>query len=166
LSIVWLLFISVTVASAIVDLVAYRIPNAFVLALTALFLVVAAFHWTEVAWLSHLGALGLVFGAGIFLYAFGQMGAGDVKLLAVVTLWAGAFAVIPLLFWVSVCGLLAMAVILLLRKLLPLLSSFALRSKASSIPRVLRAGEGIPYGIAIAPGAIVASLSFPAWLWQ
>jgi prepilin peptidase CpaA len=162
---VWLLFIAVTIASAIVDVVAYRIPNSLVAALIALFLFVAAFHWGQVAWLSHLGALGMVFGAGIFLYTLGQMGAGDVKLLAALTLWAGAFAVIPLLFWVSACGLIVMTIILVLRKVIPVLRSHEVMSEGT-LPRVLRAGEGIPYGMAIAPGAILASLSFPQWLWQ
>ena len=165
LSVVWFLFAAITLASAVVDVASYRIPNALVLLLMVLFFIVAALHWREVDWLSHLGALALVLGAGVFFYSFGQMGAGDVKLLAALALWAGVYALIPLLFWVSLCGLLAMLVILLLRRALPVLQARGAMS-AGPLPRVLRRGEGVPYGIGIAPGALVASLSFPMWLWQ
>ena len=166
LSFVWFLFVAVTVASAFVDVASYRIPNGFIVAVTVLFFVVASLHWKEVAWLSHLGALGLVLGGGMFLYAFGQMGAGDVKLLAALALWAGVFAVVALLFWVSLCGLVGMFIILLLRRLVPWLQARGLIFVQRPLPRVLRRGEGVPYGIGIAPGAIIASLSFPMWLWQ
>jgi len=163
---VWFLFVAVTVASGLVDVVSYRIPNGFIVALTVLFLVVASLHWTEIPWLSHLGALGLVLGGGVFFYAIGQMGAGDVKLLAALALWAGVFALIPLLFWVSLCGLLGMLILLLLRRFMPSLQARGLIFAHRPLPRVLTRGEGVPYGIGIAPGAILASLSFPMWLWQ
>lgn len=166
LSIVWFLFVAFMLASAAVDVSSYRIPNGFVLALTVLFFAVAALHWSEVAWLSHLGAFVMVMGGGIFFYAFGQMGAGDVKLLAALALWAGVEAVVPLLFWVSLCGLGGMTAILLLRRCVPKLQSRGLVFAHGPVPRVLTGGQGIPYGIGIAPGAIIASLSFPMWLWQ
>lgn len=165
LSLVWFLFAAITLASAVVDVATYRIPNWLVLAVSALFFVLAALHWREVDWLSHLGALALVLGAGVFFYSLGQMGAGDVKLLAALALWAGIYALIPLLFWVSLCGLLAMLAILVLRRSLPLLQARGAIS-AGPLPRVLRRGEGVPYGIGIAPGALIASLSFPMWLWH
>jgi prepilin peptidase CpaA len=84
------------VAAAVIDLISYRIPNELVLALFVVFLIVAAINWSEVAWVSHIGAAVLVFGAGLFLYAIRQMGAGDVKLLAVVAL-CPAFMLCPAL---------------------------------------------------------------------
>lgn len=166
LSVVWILFAAITIVAAIVDLTTFRIPNALVIALLVLFSLVALLHRTEVAWLSHLGALGLVLGGGLFLYSFGQMGAGDAKLLSVLALWAGVIPLIALLFWVSLCGLLGMIVILLLRRLVPRLRARDPMSGRGALPRVLRKGEGIPYGIGIGPGAIIASWSFPFWLWQ
>ena len=164
LSIVWLAFVGIMVAAAVIDLASYRIPNVLVIALLALFAVVAAINWREVEWLSHIAAALVIFGAGIFLYAIRQMGAGDVKLFAVAALWSGLFPLPPLLFYVSLCGLLGMAIILSLRATLPLIASRWISSKP--LPRVLTKGQGVPYAIAIGPGAILASFGFVPWLWS
>jgi len=164
LSVAWFLFAAILLAAAVTDLVSYRIPNSLVVALLALFVVLAALNWSSVAWLSHIGAAILVFGAGIFLYALKQMGAGDVKLLAVVALWAGVFALPALLFFVSICGLLGLLVIVVLRAVAPRMQPDT-GAGGPSLPRVLSKGQGIPYAIAIGPGAIIASFSFPPWLW-
>lgn len=166
LSIVWFFFVTLTFACAVVDVTSYRIPNTFVLALLGLFLIVALLHRTEVAWLSHLGAGIMILGAGLFLYAFRQMGAGDVKLLATLALWAGVIPLIPLLFWVSLCGLAGMLIILLLRGWTPWFQSINWLAKDRPLPRLLTKKQGVPYGIGIAPGAIIASFSFPDWLWR
>ena len=169
LSIVWVLFAGLMLSAAVFDLFTYRIPNLLVLAVLTVFAVVAVLHRSEVSWLSHAGAFAIVLGAGIFLYAVGQMGAGDVKLLAAVALWSGSlYATFALLFWVSLCGLAGMLVILLIRSLAPRLGQVP---EPKSLPRVLQKKQGIPYGIGIGPGAIIASLSlpplnFPPWLWQ
>ena len=166
LSVVWFFFTAITVASAIVDVATYRIPNAFVFALAGLFLVVAIGHHSEVAWLSHFGAATMVLGAGIFIYALGQMGAGDVKLLAVLALWAGIIPLVAMLFWVSLCALAGMLTIIVLRSLVPRLQSAAFLPKDLALPTVLLKGRAIPYAIGIAPGAIIASFGFPSWLWS
>jgi prepilin peptidase CpaA len=94
LSVVWFIFVAIMIAAVVIDLVHYRIPNGLVIALLALFAIVATVNWNEVLWVSHFAAAILIFGAGIFLYALKQMGAGDVKLLAVVALWAGVEALV------------------------------------------------------------------------
>ncbi len=164
LSIVWVLFVALTLVAAYIDLVSYRIPNSLVLALIALFLVVALLHRNEVEWLSHLGAGIVVLGAGIFLYGIRQMGAGDVKLLTALALWAGVIPLVPLLFYVSLCGLAGMLVIVLLRIFVPRFQP-SLADKGA-LPRVLTKGQGIPYAVGIGPGAIIASFSFAPWLWR
>jgi Flp pilus assembly protein protease CpaA len=93
------------------------------------------------------------------------MGAGDVKLLAVVALWSGIFPLPALLFYVSLCGLVGMLVILALRMIAPRLQA-SLAWPSKSLPRVLTKGQGVPYAIGIGPGAIIASFSFAPWLWQ
>jgi prepilin peptidase CpaA len=169
LSIVWLIFAALMIAAAVIDLISYRIPNELVLALLVLFLIVAAINWSDVSWVSHIGAAILVFGAGLFLYAIRQMGAGDVKLLAVVALWSGVFALPSLMIFVSVCGLVGMLTIVLLRMIVPRLQPMGPSGK-QTLPRVLRKGQGIPYAIGIGPGAIIASASilypWESWLWQ
>ena len=150
------------IAAAVIDLISYRIPNGLVLALFGLFAIVAVINWSVVPWLSHIGAAILVFGAGVIFYAIRQMGAGDVKLLAVVALWSGVFALPSLMVFVSVCGLVGMLVVIALRAIVPRLQ---LATSAKRLPRVLTKGQGIPYAIGIGPGAILASFSFSPWLW-
>jgi prepilin peptidase CpaA len=164
LSIVWVLFVAITLASAIIDVASYRIPNSLVLALIALFFAVALSHCNEVDWLSHLGAGTIVLGGGIVLYGIGQMGAGDVKLLSALALWAGMFPLVPLLFFISLCGLFGMLVIVLLRMLVP--RFLASTPDKRALPRVLTKGQGIPYAVGIGPGAVIGSFDFAPWLWQ
>jgi prepilin peptidase CpaA len=164
LSLVWETFAAIMVIAAVIDLISYRIPNTLVVALLALFVLAATLNWTSVGWLSHLAAAVVVLGAGIFFYAFNQMGAGDVKLLTMVALWAGIFALPTLLFSVAICGLVGMLVIVILRRIAPRLE-LATGDGKGTLPRVLRKGQGIPYAIGIGPGAIIASFSFSPWLW-
>ena len=167
LSIIWLIFVAIMIAAAVIDLISYRIPNELVLVLLALFVIVAAINWSQITWsevFSHLGAAVLLFGAGLFFYAIRQMGAGDVKLLGVVALWSGAYSLFELMFFVSLCGLVGMLVILLLRMIVPRLRPPGPSGKQKR-PRILTKGQGIPYAIAIGPGAIIASFGFPSWLW-
>jgi prepilin peptidase CpaA len=165
LSVVWVIFAAIMIAAIVIDLKSYRIPNGLVAALLVLFIIVAAANWNEVSWVGHIAAALVVFGAGIFLYALKQMGAGDVKLLAVVALWSGIFPLPALLFYVSLCGLVGMLLILGLRMIVPG-SSPRPPSDRGPLPRLLTKGEGIPYAIGIGPGAIIASFSFAPWLWR
>jgi Flp pilus assembly protein protease CpaA len=109
----------------------------------------------------------MVMGGGIILYSLKQMGAGDVKFLAAIALWGGGLLpVVVLLFWVSVCGFAGMMMILLLRLLVPRLRPANGGGGKPALPAVLMQGRGIPYGIGIGPGAVIASFYFPQWLWH
>jgi prepilin peptidase CpaA len=154
-------FVLIVLAAAVSDLVSYRIPNVLVLALIGAFVVWGALHYKETAWLSHFGAALLCLAGGFLLYQFGQMGAGDVKLLTAVALWTGLSGLIPLLLFMSLSGLFALPLILLAR-------GFVARAQASNrwkpewpVPRVLTKKQGVPYGVAIALGAIVAMVIRP-----
>ena len=68
---VWFLFVAIAVASGLVDVVSYRIPNGFIVALTVLFFVVASLHWTEVPWLSHRAREVVL---GVCLFYIGKWG--------------------------------------------------------------------------------------------
>ena len=166
MSIVWLLFVLIGLTAAAVDVVAFRIPNLGILALCLLFAGVAVLRHAEVHWLDHLGAGALCLAAGIALYLVSQMGAGDAKLLAALALWSGLGALIPLLFWTAVSGLVLLAVILVLRRALPALQSAIPRFGKVQLPRVFLKRQGVPFGAGMVLGAIIASPSFPPWLWQ
>ena len=91
-----------TVAATITDLRSYRIPNRISLAVAGLFPVYVLAGFGDVG--SGLLAGGIVFVIGVFLFARGWMGGGDVKLLAAVSLWAGTELLLPMIVIVSVTG--------------------------------------------------------------
>lgn len=165
MSLVWALFAVLLLAAAAMDLSCYRIPNVVVLALLALFGVIAISHAPAGAWQDHLltGLAGLAVMVGI--YAFGAMGAGDAKLIAATVLWCGLGALMPLLFWIAVSGLAVAAILVSMRITLSFPEVQRAFCLTKTLPRVLRRHEGIPYGVAIALGALIASSSFPDWLW-
>src|SRR5208337_1704330 len=121
MSVVWLLFLLIGLVAAAFDVVAFRVPNLGVLALCLLFVGVAVIRHSEVHWLSHIGAGAISLAAGIVLYLFYHMGAGDAKLLAAFALWSGLGALIPLLFWTAISGFFVMISIVVLRRVLPAL---------------------------------------------
>lgn len=166
MSIIWLLFVIIGLAAAFMDLAEYRIPNIAVAALLLLFVVVIVLHKGAIPWFSHLSAGVLSLSVGILFYAFRQMGAGDAKLLSAFSLWSGLAGLIPLLFWVAVCGVVSMLVLLVLRRALPRFRPVPEGGAPQVLPRVLTKGEGIPFGAGIVLGAVIASWWFPAWLWQ
>ena len=144
--------------AASMDLLTMTIPNRISLTLIAAFLVavpVTGMPWDQFIW--HLGAGGLVLSFGIAMFALGWMGGGDAKLIAAASLWVG-FENLPMfLAQIAVLGGVLSVAILAYR-------SFPIGSRP--IPkwaaRLHTAGGGIPYGIAIAGGAL---LIYPQTVW-
>ena len=166
MSIVWLLFLLIGLVAAAVDVLAFRVPNLAVLALCLLFVGVAVLRHHDVHWLNHLGAGAISLVAGIVLYLFYHMGAGDAKLLAAYALWAGLGGLVPLLFWTAISGFFVMILIVVLRRMMPALQRAIPPLAKVELPKVLVKRQGIPLGAGIVFGAIIASPSFPPWLWQ
>lgn len=165
MSLVFVLFVLVVVAVALVDAAVYRIPNLGLIVLCVLFVAVAAIRGAGYPLLGHFGAGALSLAVGIVLFAAGQVGAGDAKLFATLSLWSGFTGLIPLLFFVALGGLVQLAVILSLRRIVPVLQHAFPRFDAMTPPRILTKREGIPFGVGIVMGAIVAARWFPHWLW-
>lgn len=163
--IIKLVFIAIMLGAAASDLTAYRIPNVAVIALIALFAVVAGAHYKQVAWTEQIAASILCLVGGLIFYRLGQMGAGDVKLIAAIALWSGMWALMPVLLYIAIAGLGVMLLIVGARYGIKFAKKFGWIHLEREMPRVLRLGEGIPYGVAIALAAIAAVPSFPAWLW-
>jgi prepilin peptidase CpaA len=150
------------VAGAAIDFFQQRIPNWIVLALVALFVVQAARHLHDISWINQLGAAVLLLLAGLGFFALGQLGAGDAKLMAAVALWTGLSAILPSLFLISIAGLVLAGVLVAARRMLP----WAKWDPEGKRPKVLAKGGGVPFGVAIASGALVSLTYFPAWLWR
>lgn len=165
MSLIWLLFVLIGLAIAISDFFTFRIPNMAIIVLLGLFGVAAAgavVNHVPVPWLDHVAAGVLSLVAGLLLYGYRQMGAGDAKLLAVMALWAGLSRLLPLLFAWAVSALLLLAVILFARRIVEVRPIW----ETDKLPRVLRRRENIPYGLGIVLGAIMVSGAFPSWLWR
>ncbi|MES2984525.1 MAG: prepilin peptidase [Pseudomonadota bacterium] len=133
------------------DAVRYIIPNKVNLALLLLF--VAGLFLLPVQPLSALGlalvAAALVLAVGLGLFALGLMGGGDVKLLAVLTLWTGWHMVtVQFLFMTTMAGGVLVLVVLVARFFLPPI--WIKLHPGRNLPRLFTAKQPVPYGIAIA----------------
>ena len=83
--------------------------------------------------------------AGTFLFARGWMGGGDIKLLAASSLWFDLASGWKLLVAIALAGGVEALLVIALRRI-------AWPDAARRRVLLLRRGEGIPYGIAIALG--------------
>jgi prepilin peptidase CpaA len=149
-----LVFPAVVIAAALRDATSYTIPNWMSLAL------VAAFPPAALALGMPLTALGLHLAIGVAalfvgmaMFALRWIGGGDAKLFAAAALWLGWPAVLPYLAVTGMAGG-ALAVGLLA------LRSVWLRPLVLGGPRwfarLAEPDEAVPYGLAIAVGALAA----------
>lgn len=127
------------------DVTRYIIPNWLVGSLLALYPVGVFISPHAVDWQMSLAAMAIVFAAGYFIFAMKWMGGGDIKLLTVCSLWVGFSALLDFIFITAILGGLFSFALLLLRKIIPLSGK-----NQSALPRILRGGEPIAYGVAIA----------------
>jgi len=150
-------FASLLLYAACSDIARMIIPNWVSIALGA------AFPPAALAAGLPLGEIGmhLLFGAavlavGFFLFAANIFGGGDAKLLAATAVWTGFAAFWPFLFWTATAGgVLALA----------LLAARQFVKQAETHPpfvnHLLQKQSGIPYGVAIMCGGLMAIPSLP-----
>lgn len=154
-----MVFPALVILGGVKDLVSYRIPNWISLALIAGFLAAAAAGLAAGASPAALG-LNLAVGAaglavGVALFALGWIGGGDAKLFAACALWLGAPVFMPFMLYTGLAGGVLTLAILGLR------STWLAPAVAGCPPWLRRlgtAGGKVPYGVAIAVGALA---SFP-----
>jgi prepilin peptidase CpaA len=134
------------------DLFTMTISNRVSLALAAGFLVLAfATGMAPSDILMHLAAGGTVLLAAFTCFAFGWIGGGDAKIAAAAALWFGFAHLLNYLLYASLFGG-ALTLLMLQFRQWPL--PYALAGQAWLLK--LHAKEsGIPYGIALAVGALV-----------
>jgi prepilin peptidase CpaA len=107
--------------------------------------------------LLHLAVGAALLMAGMILFSLNYVGGGDAKLLAAGGLWIGFEQLGPFLLCVSIFGG-ALALLLLAYRRFPA-AAFPLPTWAA---RLHAEGEGMPYGIAIAAGALAV---YPLTNW-
>ena len=149
-----LTFPALAIVAALKDLVSYTIPNWISLSLLVAFptaALAAGLSLLDIAWHVGAGFVALIIGMALFFMRW--IGGGDAKLFAVSVLWLGwpaseTFAIVTMLAG----GGLALGLITLrsarLRPLVLLGPPW--------VTRLAEPGEGVPYGLAMALGALAA----------
>ncbi|MGE0108667.1 MAG: prepilin peptidase, partial [Bdellovibrionales bacterium] len=94
----------IMILAAISDAMRFKIPNLACLALLLLFPAYGLSHATPLPWKEHLTVFAVVLFVGYTLYIKKWAGAGDIKLIAVISLWAGPHLWAPCLFIVAISG--------------------------------------------------------------
>ena len=153
------IFPAAMIYAAVMDMLTMTIPNKISLALIVGFAVLVPFTGLG------LGAIGmhvlvglLALAVGIGLFSMGWVGGGDVKLFAAVALWFGVPNLMPFLLTATVLGGVLTVLLLGFRKM-PLPAGVAGQEWLS---RLHCPDSGVPYGIAIAAGAL---LVYPKTIW-
>lgn len=146
------------------DVLERRIPNRLTGALAALYPVYVLVSPTPVDWLAAVGLAFAVFVVGLGLFARELIGGGDVKLLAALTLWAGADQFVWFILVTTLAGGALALITLWYRRWGPVIEAHLgmLRAAATgrahafseTPPGAAERAETLPYGVAIAAGGI------------
>jgi prepilin peptidase CpaA len=134
------------------DIASFTIPNTIPLCLLGAFvLFLLASHMSFGAAGGHLvgGVIGLF--VGFTLFALGLVGGGDAKLFACTALWLGLSDLLAYALVASVLGG-ALTLFLVAARRVPLPGFLA---RESWLVRLHDAKAGIPYGVALAAGALL-----------
>jgi len=145
------LFLALCIFAALHDVNRLTIPNWLNITLAALFLPAALASGLPLQLLGgHLLAGGLAFVVAFGLFAFRIFGGGDAKMIPAVVLWMGPAASLPFLYWMAISGGACALILLIGKRSVP----------AEAVPGFMRAPfepkAGVPYGVAIAAGAMLA----------
>lgn len=149
-TVLWSCFFGLLILAAVLDLWKMLIPNIIPAALVVLFVITALASPAYTPWLEHAASAGIVFVMGLVLFAVRAIGGGDAKLWTAVALWFDLDQVALLCGYIFVAGgILALAFVVarLLAVQVQLVAPMQM-----SVPRLLRSGEPVPYGIAISAG--------------
>lgn len=147
-------FPALVIVAAMRDAVSFTIPNWISIALAAAFLPAALLLGAGPAQIGLALLIGLgALIAGMGMFAAGWIGGGDAKLFAAAGLWMGLTALLPYLLVTAMAGGGLAVTLLVLRS--GWLQPLALRAPGW-VGRLATPGENVPYGIAIAAGALAA----------
>jgi prepilin peptidase CpaA len=143
--------------AALTDLTTFLIPNRLSAALAIAFIPAALLVGLAPATIGVcliIGVAALAFGVAMF--AAGWIGGGDAKLFAAAALWLGWPAFVSFLAWTAIAGgVLAVTLLAARKATAPMLNA----QGPAWVGRLLEPKGDVPYGVAIAFGALAA---FPA----
>lgn len=149
-------FAGCLLAIALCDLGSYTIPNSVSIALLWLFVVSAPFAPTDVSLLSHICSFLIVSAVGLVAFRFGLFGGGDVKSWAAIALWYDLHGLPMQLLGVTLIGGILGLLTLGIRRV-AVCQLVQQHFPQSRLPRLLRAGEPVPYGVAITLGTALSA---------
>lgn len=151
------IFAGLLVYAACTDIAQLTIHNWVSIALAIVF--------APFALLAHmpLGELGVhyLFGlallaVGFFLFQANVIGGGDAKLLAGAGVWTGFTAFMPFIFWTTMAGgVIALGLLMARQQFAPA------PVQPAFVNRLLTPKSGVPYGVAIMLGGLMALPSLP-----
>ena len=146
----WIALIVLHLLAAATDVRRFRIPNAIPIAVASVFAlrVVTLGLWDLAIPALLLGAA--VLSVGFLLFALRWLGGGDVKLITALSLWAGPDNFFLIVYTIALSGGLMALGLLVSLTLLAVSAKVAGKERQGSLIR----GRRIPYGVAIAAGAI------------
>ena len=151
------------IVAALSDLMSFRIPNWLTVVTALLFFPMAlltGMPLVEFGW--HVAAGLILFALGFALFSFGLFGGGDAKLMAAAGLWFGTGETMPFLVATVLAGG-ALAIAVALWSLFMAVIDIHGPSQETSLGKAARALKPkLPYGLALAVGAIIA---YPQTWW-
>ena len=161
---------------ALYDFAYFRIPNGLVIVLffISIFWGVISLSFNEMFY--HFVAFAGMLILGFSLFAFGWIGGGDAKYLAVSSLWVGLSDLAGYILWIAVAGGILSLLYILFKQTIPSLSD-SVWSRMVSIEKKIKpmscvwmmsvqgaegqraiAQKSVPYGIAIATASWIILL--------
>jgi len=138
------IFASLMIVAAWSDAIDYTIPNRLIVALLTLYpaFVMTAGH--KIGWPMSLAVATSILSIGLFLYGTGKLGAGDVKLMAAISLWAGTELTLAFILLTAIAGgVVSLALVVRLNY------GWVIGRPPAEIKT-----NQVPYGIAIAVGGL------------
>ena len=152
---VLLSFVALMIWAALSDLRSYSIPNKVCLAIAAIYPAHVLASPVPVDWKAGLIVGGIVLVIGFICFVFKWTGAGDVKLLAAGSLWAGSDQIAPYLFVIALAGgALSLGMMIWARYV----NSSATDGVSTEARFTSLLQTHVPYGAAIAVGGLYVAL--------
>ena len=148
------LFPALVIIAALTDATSFTIPNRISLLLLAVYVPASLLLGRPLAAMgvdAGMGVIGLVAGMGMF--AAGWIGGGDAKMFAACTLWLGLGGAPTFLLVTALAG--GGLAVLLLNVRSPMLKGYFVAGPVW-LSRLATPGGDVPYGVAIAAGALAA----------
>jgi prepilin peptidase CpaA len=164
LSAIAVAFIACVVAIAACDLSNLTIPNSISVALIFLFLASIPFARGDISLLSHLYSFLIVLGIGLIAFRFGMFGGGDIKSWAAIAVWYDLQVLPVQVIYVALIGG-GVGIVLLGIRYLVARPIVHVHCQYRRVPRLLRPGEPVPYGLAIAAGTLLSANKIDLFRW-